>query len=85
MKIMTNAMATLQLMVKYSTILSLLFSTPFLLLFFSRIPLPLLTFVYAHFFALPFPLLFIVVLQLQSLHSYYCELQNFKNMHNFQQ
>jgi hypothetical protein len=63
----------------------LLFSTPFLLLFFSIIPLPPLAFVCVHFFAIPFPLLFSIVFQWRSLHSCCCELHSLKNAHNFQQ
>ncbi len=85
LKMMMNATSTLQPMAKYSTFLSLLFLTPLLLLFFSKIPLPLATFFYAHSSMLPFPLLFDVVFQLHFFHSYYYELQNFENAHNFQQ
>ncbi len=35
------------------------------------------------FFCVFFPLLFLVVSQWHSLHSCYCEFQNFENMHNF--
>jgi hypothetical protein len=70
---MMNAMTTFEPTIKYSTFLSLLFSTILLLPF---------AFVCAHSSALPFPLLFIAVFQ---LHSYYYELQNFKIVHNFQQ
>jgi hypothetical protein len=67
---------SLQPIVEYLTfLLSLLFSTPFLLLFFSTILLPPTAFICAHSFTLPFPLLFVVVFQLHSLHSYYCEFQ----------
>jgi hypothetical protein len=59
-------------MAEYSTFLSLLFSTHLLLLFLS-IPLPPLAFVCAHSSTLPFPLLFAIVFQLHSLHSYCCE------------
>jgi hypothetical protein len=61
-----------------------LFSTS-LLLFFSTIPLPPPTFIHAHSSMLPFPLLFTIVFQSHSLHSYCYELQNFENTHNFQQ
>ncbi len=81
-KMMMNVMTTLQPIAKYSTFLSLLFSTPLLLLFFSTILLPPLAFVCAHSSALPFPLLFIIVFQ---LHSYGYEFQNLKNVQNFQQ
>jgi len=55
---MMNVVATLKPMVEYSTrLLVLLFSTPFLLLFFSTISLPP-TFVHVHSSMLPFPLLF---------------------------
>ncbi len=60
-KMMMNAMVTLQPMAEYSTILSLLFSTPLLLMFFSIILLMIPTFICAHCFVLPFPLLFVVV------------------------
>jgi hypothetical protein len=61
---MMNAVATLKPMVEYSTRLRiLLFSTPFLLLFFSTILFPPPTFVYVHSFMLPFPLLFSVNFQ----------------------
>jgi hypothetical protein len=50
-----NATMTLKPMVEYSTLFSLFFSTPFLLMFFLIIPLPLLAFVCVHSFALPFP------------------------------
>jgi len=73
---MMDATATSQPMTEYLTLLlSLLFST---------ILLPPPTFICAHSFALPFPLLFVVVFQLHSLHSYYYEFQNFENAHNFQ-
>jgi len=53
---MMNAVATLKPMVEYSThLFFLLFSTPFLLLFFSTILLPPLAFVYVHSSMLPFP------------------------------
>jgi hypothetical protein len=80
-----NAAVTLQLTAKYSTLLSLLFSTTLLLLFFSIILLPPLAFVYALSSTLHFPLLFVIVFQLHYLHSNYCEFQNFKSAHNFQQ
>ncbi len=84
MMMMMNATMTFQPTTKYSTcLLSLLFSTPLLLLFFSTIPLPPLAFVCVHSSTLPFPLLFFVVFQWHFLHSCYCELQNFKNVHNF--
>ncbi len=83
-EMMMNVTTTLQPTAKYSTLIFLLFSTPLLLMFFSTIPLPPPTFVCAHSSKLPFPLLFTIVFQLHSLHSYYCELQNFKNVHNFQ-
>jgi hypothetical protein len=74
----------LQPTTKYSTHLHVLIvSTPLLFLFFSTILLPPPTFVYAHSYVLPFPLFFFVVSQLHSLHSWCCELQNFKNTHNF--
>jgi hypothetical protein len=64
---MMNAAVTLQ-PTEYSTFLfSLLFSTPLLLMFVSTIMLPPPTFVHAHSFKLPFPLLFVVVFQLHSL------------------
>jgi len=72
--------ATLQPMVEYSTFLiSLFFSTPFLLFFFSIILLPPPAFACVHSHVLPFPLLFAIIFQLHSLHSYCCEFQNFKN------
>ncbi len=85
LKMMKNVTMTLQPTVQYSTLLSLLFSTPFQILFFSTIPLPCHAFIYVHSSALPFPLLFAIVFQLHYLHSYYCEFQNFENTHNFQQ
>ncbi len=86
LKMMMNAVTTLQPMDKYSTFLfSLLFSTPLLLLFFSTIHLPPLAFFYVHFSMFPFPLLFFIVFQLHTLHSYCCEFQKFKNTHNFHQ
>ncbi len=54
-------------------------------MFFLTFPLPPHAFVYAHFYALFFPLLFVLVFQLHFLHSYCCEVQNFENVHNFQQ
>ncbi len=67
-----------------------IFNTPslyvwiaFLLLFFSIILLPPPTFVCVHSFALPFLLLFVIILQLHSLHLHCYELQNFENAHNF--
>jgi len=85
-KMMMNVMATLQPVAKYSTLIFfLLFSTPLLLLFFSTIPLPPPTFICVHSSTLPFPLLFAIVFQLHFPHSYCGELQNFKNVHNFQQ
>jgi hypothetical protein len=84
-EMMMNVTTTLQLTAEYSTLLFLLFSTPLLLMLFSIIPFPPPTFVYAHSSKLPFPLLFTIVFQLHSLHSYCYELQNFKNAHNFQQ
>jgi hypothetical protein len=76
--------ATLQPMVEYSTLLiSLLFSTPLLLFFFSIIPLPPPTFACVHSYVLPFPLLFAIIFQLHSLHSYCCEFQKLKNTHKF--
>ncbi len=86
LKMMMNAVATLQPMVEYSTfLLFLFFSTLHLFLFFLTISLPPPTFVCVHSFVFPFPLLFIVVFQLHSLHSFRCKLQNLKNAHNFQQ
>jgi hypothetical protein len=82
---MKNVVVTLKPMVEYSTFLhTLLFAIPILFLFFSTILLPPIS-VYAHSFALSFPLLFSIVYQLHSLHSYFCEFQNFKNAHNFRQ
>jgi hypothetical protein len=52
-------------------------------LFFSIILLPPPTFVCVHSFALPFLLLFVIILQLHSLHLHCYELQNFENAHNF--
>jgi hypothetical protein len=52
---------TLQPTIEYSTLFSLLFSTLLLILFFSTILFPLPTFACVHSFALPFPLLFIIV------------------------
>ncbi len=86
LKMMMNATMALQPTAKYSTrLFSLLFSTPLLILFFLAIPLTFPVFVCVHSFALPFPLLFFVVFQSHSLHSCYCEFQNFKNAYNFQQ
>jgi hypothetical protein len=84
-KMMMNVVVTLQPTAEYSTLFSMFFSTPLRLLFFSTIPLPPLAFVCAHSYVFPFPLLFTIGFQLHSLHSYYCEFQNFKNAHNFQQ
>ncbi len=69
LKMMMNVVATLQPIAEYSTLFSLLSSTPLLLMFFSIIPLPLPTFICAHSFALPFPLLFTIVFQLHYSHS----------------
>jgi len=86
LKMMMNAVTTSHPMVEYSThLFSLFLATPLLLLFFSTILLPLPAFVYAHSSTLPFPLLFYVVFQWCSLLSCCYELQNFENMHNFQQ
>jgi hypothetical protein len=70
---MMNAMATLKPTVEYSThLLSLLFSTPFLLLFFFTILLPPLAFVYVLYvsFSLAifynFSIAFFVVMLLQT-------------------
>ncbi len=83
-KMMMNTTTTLQPTTKYSTLLLyLFFSTPFILIFFSTILFPP-SFVCAHSFALPFPLLFSIVFELHSLHSYCCEFQNFEHVHNFQ-
>ncbi len=82
---MMNAATILQPIAEYSTLLFLLFSTPLLLLLFSTILLLPHAFICAHSSMFFFPLLFNVVFQLHSLHSYYCEFQNFKNAHNFQQ
>jgi hypothetical protein len=80
-KTMMNVAVTLQPMAEYSThLLSLLFSPPLLVLFFSTTLLPLLVFVYAHSFVLPFPLVFSIAFQWHYLHSCYYELQNFKNV-----
>ncbi len=85
-KMMMNAVATLHPTTEYSTfLLFLLFSTPLLLMLFSTLSLSPPAFIYAHSSTLPFPLLFAIVFQLHSLHSYCCELQNFENAHNFQQ
>ncbi len=83
LKIMMNAALTLQPIVEYSTLMSMFFSTPLLFLFFSTIPFPFLSFICAHSPMLPFPLLFVVVFQLQSTHLYCYELQNFENVYNF--
>jgi len=80
-----NVAMTLQPTTKYSTLLSLLLSIALLLLFFSKIPLPPHAFVCAHSSTLLFSLLFAVIFQMHSLHSYCYELQNFENVHNFQQ
>ncbi len=73
-------------MPKYSTLFFfLLFSTPLLLMFLSTILLPPPGFVFVHSSMFPFPLLFTIVFQLHSLHSYCYEFQNFENAHNFQQ
>ncbi len=85
-KMMMNAMMTLQPTTKYSTNLhDLLFSIPLLLLFFSTNSLPPPTFICAHSFTFPFPLLLSIIFQLYSLHSCCYEVHNFKNAHNFQQ
>ncbi len=84
-KMMMNAMTTLEPMVKYSTLFFMFFSTPLLLLFFSIISFPFFSFVCVHSFALPFPLLFIIVVKLHCLDPYCYEFQNFENAHNFQQ
>jgi len=66
LKMMMNATTTLQPTVEYSTFLFLLFSIHILLLFFSTISLPLLTFVYVHSSVFPFPLLLFVMFQWHS-------------------
>ncbi len=80
-KMMMNVVTTSELTAKYSTFLFfLLFSIRYLLLFFSRILLPHVAFIYVHSFTFPFPLLFTISLQLHFIHSYYYEFQNFKNI-----
>jgi hypothetical protein len=83
---MMNATTTLQPMVEYSACLHVLFfSTPLLLMLFSKVLLPPPTYVCAHSSVLPFPSLFFVVFQSHFLHSCCYELHNFENTHNFQQ
>jgi hypothetical protein len=84
-KMMMNTTTTLQPIAKYSTLLSLFFSTPFILMFFSTILLHPPTFICAHSFVLPFSFTIFYSFSIALFTLICCELQNFEHVHNFQQ
>ncbi len=83
LKMMMNATTTLYPATKYSTLISTLLNSSFIVIFLNNFASSCLCL--CSFLCTSFSLIFVVVLKFHSLHSYCYELQNFENVHNFQQ